>query len=555
MKGSVTAIAPPGTPPEERQRPLRRRLITSLLVWLALNLSALGLSSGFPEGLNRWWQILIGAVVTGVAVWLHQSRPLVSFVLCLALWWTLGTLDDDLGSTVVSPYLPAVFIMSFMVGRLPVATPLVLQALGGTILVGSGLAVAVQLSLPMWFVLLTVLVFACLLPWLTGRYWQQRHELQLAGWERARQMETQQRILIDQARLRERARIAEDMHDSLGHELSLIALRAGALQVAPGVSESFRSGAGELRESTARAMEHLRDIIGVLREDDTETPLDPSRSGIGALIDRTRASGVPVTLEHVGEAEQLPAMTDKALYRVVQESLTNAIKHAPGAAVTVCLEYRPIEVMVRVRNGPPTEPPSDDRPSGRRGLIGLQERARLAGGRLYAAALPDGGFEVTARLPRVPEALEALKAGEAPEWLSPSAGSTEGGLADATMHVRRRFITAVALPLGLFVLLVVGIIGYYAYLSTSTTLAPKDFDGLRVGQSKAEVNRVLPENDMNDPPSEELPVPAGASCHYYRSSGALFVQVDVYRLCFADGRLVAKDVITAESRAPVDHDA
>ncbi|UPZ28205.1 histidine kinase [Streptomyces sp. LRE541] len=553
MKGSVAAPAPPGPSSAERQWPLeRRRLITSLLVWVALNLPAPLLSSGFPEGLNRWWQILIGAVVTGVAVRVHRSRPLVSFVLCLALWWTLGTLDNDLGSAVLSPYLPAVFVMSFTVGRLPVASPSVLQALGGTVVAGSGLAVAVRLSLPMWFVLLAVLIFACLLPWLTGRYWQQRHELQLAGWERARQMETQQRILVDQARLRERARIAEDMHDSLGHELSLIALRAGALQVAPGVSESFRGGAGELRESTARAMEHLRDIIGVLREDGTETPLDPSQSGIGALIDRTRASGVPVTLEHVGEAEELPPMTDKALYRVVQESLTNAMKHAPGAAVTVCLRYRPIDVMVTVRNGPPSEPPADDRPSGRRGLIGLQERARLAGGRLYAAALPDGGFEVTARLPRIPEALQA---GEDPEWLSPSAGSADGGLADATMHVRRRFITAVALPLGLFVLLVVGIIGYYAYLSASTTLTSEDYDSLRVGQRKAEVNRVLPGSDMNDPPSEELPVPAGASCHYYRSSGALFIQVDVYRLCFADGLLVAKDVITAESRAPVDHDA
>ncbi|MFD0138887.1 sensor histidine kinase [Streptomyces sp. NPDC127159] len=552
MRGSVTAIAPPGPPPAEQQRPLRRRLITSLLVWVALNLPAPLLSSAFPEGLNRWWQILIGAAVTGLAVWLHRSQPLVSFVLCLALWWTLGTLDNDLGSTVVSPYLPAVFIMSFTVGRLPVATPSVLLALGATIVVGSGLAVAVHLSLPMWFFLLTVLIFACLLPWLTGRYWQQRHELQLAGWERARQMETQQRILIDQARLRERARIAEDMHDSLGHELSLIALRAGALQVAPGVSESFRGGAGELRESTARAMEHLRDIIGVLRDDDTETPLDPSQSGINALIDRTRASGVPVKLEQVGEAEQLSAMADKALYRVVQESLTNAIKHAPGASVTVRVEYRPAEVMATVHNGPPAEPPADDRPSGRRGLVGLQERARLAGGRLHAAALPDGGFEVTARLPRKPE---AIMADEDPQWLPPPAGSTEGGLADAATHVRRRFITAVSLPLGLFVLLVVGMIGYYAYLSAATALDPKDFDRLRVGQSAAEVNRLLPENDMKDPPSEELPVPTEASCHYYRSSGALFVQVDVYRLCFADGHLVAKDVITAESRAPVDHDA
>ncbi|MDA5145786.1 sensor histidine kinase [Streptomyces sp. AD681] len=553
MTGSASAPAPdrPGVPAADlRQRP-RRPLITSLLLWAALNVPAMLLASGFPEGLSTGWQILIGAVVTGAAVVLLRSQPLVSFVLCLALWWTVGTLDKDLGSAVLSPYLPAVFIVSFAVGRLPVAAPPVLLAIGGTMVVGSALAVAVHLSLPMWFLLLTVLIFACLLPWLTGRYWQQRHELQLAGWEHARQTQLQQRILIDQARLRERTRIAEDMHDSLGHELSLIALRAGALQVAPGVDEDFRKAAGELRKDTGRAMGHLREIIGVLREDDTETPLDPSQSGIGTLVDRTRVSGVQVSLEHVGEPDPLPAMTDKALYRVVQESLTNAIKHAPGAAVTVRLEYRPTEVVVTVRNAPPRQEPAADRPSGRRGLIGLQERARLAGGRLHAAALPDGGFQVTARLPRVPEAISA---DEDPVWQAPDGESTEGDLADATTHVRRRFIAAVALPFGLFVLLVVGMIGYYAYLSASTTLSPGDFTGLRVGQSTAEVNRVLPDNDMNDPPSEELPVPTGASCSYYRSSDALFVQVDVYRLCFAQGRLLTKDVITAESRAPVDHD-
>ncbi|MFJ9673872.1 sensor histidine kinase [Streptomyces sp. NPDC101221] len=529
---------------------MRRSPVPALLVWAALNVPALLLSSGFPAGLNTWWQILIGAVVTGAAVALHRDRPLVSFVLCLALWWTLGTLDDDLGSAVLSPYLPAVFVVSFALGRLPVPAAAVSLTVGGTIVVGSVFAVVVHLSLPVWFLLLTVLIFACLLPWLTGRYWQQRHELQLAGWEHARQTELQQRMLIDRARLRERTRIAEDMHDSLGHELSLIALRAGALQVAPGAAESFRDGAGELRESTARAMEHLREIIGVLREDDSDSPLDPSRSGIGALVDRTRASGVRVSLEQTGEPERLPAMTDKALYRVVQESLTNAVKHAPGAPVTVRVEYGRDGVEVTVRNAAPQEPPADDRPSGRRGLIGLQERARLAGGRVHAAPLPDGGFQVTARLPRVPEAISP---DEDPSWPPAEAGATEDGLADATTHVRRRFITAVALPCSLFALLVVGVIGYYAYLSASSTLSEEDFAGLRVGQPTAEVDQVLPDHDMSDPPSEELPVPPGASCSYYRSSDALFVRVDVYRLCFAQGHLVAKDVITAESRAPVDH--
>ncbi|GEC04731.1 two-component sensor histidine kinase [Streptomyces spinoverrucosus] len=526
-------------------------MVTSVLGWLALNAPALLLTSGFPSGVSRWWWTLAGAVVTGVAVLLRRSRPMASLLLCLGLWLTVGTLENDIGSMAVSPYVPAVFVMSFALGRTPTKTPSGRLTPGRTVLVGSALAALAFMPLPMWFVLVTVLVFACLLPWLTGRYWQQRQELQLAGWEQARQTERQQHILIEQARLLERARIAQDMHDSLGHELSLIALRAGALQLAPGVDERFRDAAGELRADTANALEHLRDIIGVLREDDAETPLAPAHADIGELVERARTSGVQVRLERPDERPHLPAMTDKALYRVVQESLTNAIKHAPGAGITVRVAYTAAEVRVTIHNEPPTEPPAAARPSGRRGLIGLRERVRLAGGRLRTTALPDGGYEVMARLPRAPESVAA---DEEPEWLPAApAPSTDVGLADATAHVRRRFITAASLPLGLFVCLVAGMIGYYAYLSATTALAPRHFDDLRVGQSQDEVDVYLPHREMMDPPSEELPVPSGATCHYYRSSQALFVPVDVYRICFAGGRLVAKDIITVESRAPVDH--
>ncbi len=542
----VCAIPPSERPPRPKRWPL-----IAFLVWAGLNLPAVLLVPGPFSDATRMWRILVGAVVIAVAVALHRALPLISFALCVALWWVSGVSHNDVGAIVVSPYLLPVFITSFTVGRLPVNPQAVLGALGLVAFAGTAAMAVAGLTMPMWFVLVTVLIFACLLPWLVGRYNRQRHELQHAGWEHARQLELQQRISVEQARLRERTRIAEDMHDSLGHELSLIALRAGALQIAPNTDEQFRDAAGELRASAANAMERLRDIIGVLREDDAPAPMDPSHADVDVLVDRARKSGVPVELERTGDVGTLPNMTDKAVSRVVQESLTNAVKHAPRAKVNVTLAYTATEVCVTVRNGAPPELPPQGRPQGRRGLIGLEERTRLAGGEFHAAALPDGGFEVVARLPRTPTTIR--NAGSPPP-VDPWADSTSSGLAQATTRLRRRFITVVFLPLGLFACLTIGMLGYYAYLSTTSALAPKYYAQLRIGDSTSKVARLLPDNEMSDPPNEYQPEPAGTTCRYYRASEALFVRVDVYRLCFDDGRLVAKSVITAESRAPVDHD-
>ncbi|MGH3928880.1 MAG: histidine kinase, partial [Pseudonocardiaceae bacterium] len=107
-----------------------------------------------------------------------------------------------------------------------------------------------------------------------------------AGWERAERMEREQQMIVDQARLRERARIAQDMHDSLGHELSLIALRAGALELDPDLDERHRAAAAELRGSASTATERLGEIIGVLREENTDPPMQPSGESIVELVDR-----------------------------------------------------------------------------------------------------------------------------------------------------------------------------------------------------------------------------------------------------------------------------
>jgi signal transduction histidine kinase len=206
---------------------------------------------------------------------------------------------------------------------------------------------------PVWPVLLTASVAYCVY---TRR--------------RTRQTETR-------GRLRERARIAADMHDSLGHELTLIAVRAGVLQVSSGLDEQQRKAVGELRESAAAATERLREIIGVLRG---------APETIAGLIARSEASGMIIK----AKVEDVSPEIEPVAYRVVQEALTNAAKHAPGATVVVEVSRTGVSVV----NEPPAGP-SPGLASGGNGLAGLSDRVRQAGGD-FQAGPRDGGFAVTA---------------------------------------------------------------------------------------------------------------------------------------------------------------
>ena len=232
------------------------------------------------------------------------------------------------------------------------------------------------------------------LPWLAGRFRRQQAELITAGRERIVQLERAQELVADRARLRERARIAADMHDSLGHELALIALRAGALELTAD-TESTRHAAAGLRESAVTATDRLRRTVGVLRED--APTLDPPDETVEALVARAADAGLAVTITRTGDTTGLPPLHDRAVHRVVQEALTNAARHAPGAPVTVEVATTD-DVLVTVTN------PVDATPTGDgSGLAGLAERVRLLGGTLRSGVV-DGRFTVTARLPREREA-------------------------------------------------------------------------------------------------------------------------------------------------------
>ncbi|MEU7875064.1 histidine kinase [Dactylosporangium sp. NPDC049140] len=208
-----------------------------------------------------------------------------------------------------------------------------------------------------------------------------RRELIASLRERAARAEAEARQRAELVRGLERERIAREMHDVLAHRISLISLHAGALEIRDDLSREQVADAGAtIRTSAHQAMEELREILGVLRASDREE-LRPRQglADLGELVAEAEKAGTTVQLEHRLDGG-LPAAVDRTAFRLVQEGLTNARKHAPGVAVRVLLE-RGDEVHVRVSNRLPDGPAAPALPGTRSGLEGLAERVALAGGR------------------------------------------------------------------------------------------------------------------------------------------------------------------------------
>ncbi|GGR44327.1 sensor histidine kinase [Streptomyces netropsis] len=760
------------------------RALRDALLWAVLAAPAIGTAWLGLTGPQPWWRQAGALGVLAVAAAVSRLRPVPALLLAAALGFAASP------SLFTLSYGPALSVLGYLLGRRSAAPRPAQLAFAGIAAVGTAL-VLLRGADPVieWLVLIGTLLFGGVFPWLTGRYRRQYRELVAAGWSRAAQLEREQEIVADRARLRERARIARDMHDSLGHELSLIALRAGALQVAPGLDPAHRTAAADLRAAAAAATDRLHDIIGVLRDPEPgptppTAPLVPADETIPALVERAASSGLCVRLRvraasgdggapravagrggtvrggvpaepaaagarqpvrlrvravtgsgeastavvgrneavrhgaptgaapteavptgavpteavpagagepvrvraasgggglprdvtgrsgavrgvsagaapaGAGEpvrvravsgdggvqraaaggaagARQLvpevddsggaisagarqgasgaPTMAERAAYRVVQEALTNAAKHAPGAEVEVTVEHGPHETVVTVVNGPasadaarpaapggkplpddhgPAEPaggaaaashgpstvgaapaaggvgqtsgicdpaenisraagaghgpstgggvrasarknPAPAPPGNGTGLLGLRERAALTGGECVAGPY-EGGFRVVARLPHT-------AAGPGP---GPAPGDGHA-FTRARRAARRRFAVPFAVAGVCAALFVAGAFGWYAYIKTHSVLTPADYAGLRVGAPYADVEPVLPDLTVTDPPADRavVPPPPGAQCRYYRSTGELFVSVDHFRLCFRDGHLVSKHAV------------
>jgi signal transduction histidine kinase len=241
-----------------------------------------------------------------------------------------------------------------------------------------------------------------------GLFLRVQRELVLSLRERARRLEAEHQLRVEQAREAERRRIAREMHDVLAHRVSLLSLHAGALEFRPDApADEVAQAAAVIRATAHAALEDLRDVIGVLREagaDDPPEPPQPTLAEIPALIDESRRAGMRVrsTID-VPANDPIPAALGRTAYRIVQEGLTNARKHAPSAAVDVALSSgagRSLVVEVVSRRAVGVAAGALALPGAGTGLVGLAERVALAGGELEHGPDPAGDFVLRATLPR-----------------------------------------------------------------------------------------------------------------------------------------------------------
>ncbi|MEV4096788.1 sensor histidine kinase [Streptosporangium saharense] len=552
----------------------RGKTLTAVLLWVVLAVPVLwaGFTSRMAHSLS-WWGALTCLVVIGAGVALGRDRPLVALLLGSGLWLVEVIRGNPF--TVFAAMAAFGYLAGVRMDRAGRAV----AALGG-LLVLAGTVTPLVRDAGAGFVAVAGAVLGAVVPWLAGRARRQYLRLAREGWERAEELERAQRVIAEQARARERTRIAGDMHDLLGHELGLVALRIGGLEVAPGLDERYRQAAGEARKAVTAASERLQEVVDMLHRDVGSA----QEESVPELVERARAAGMKVELRTVGDGPHPVAMAERALRRVVQEGLTNSAKHAPGAPVTVTVEHLRSETVVTVTTDPTPGPGKHPGDSGGHGLEGLRERVRLCGGSLRAGPRSEGpnegyggpawksgagvngkhgggygglaqesggrrgegfggpvqergaGFEVRARLPHVP--------GPIAEPDPPSVSAAH--LARARLRARRTRVTAIVTAVTAGAVVALLVVAFTVYDAVTSVLTPHDFQGLRPGQDQAAVARVLPDRSRIDGPVSGEPArPPGASCRYYGTHANPFdaSHSELFRLCFADGRLVSKDFL------------
>ena len=345
-----------------------------------------------------------------LALWWRRGYPVaVTLVAFGAAWFSplaLGAALVAIGTAASRARGRALLLVALLAMLGSVVFPLVNPAAGEILKIG----------FPAF--LLTVIAFG----W--GLYTRARRELVASLRERAARLEADQQHSAEQAREAERRRIAREMHDVLAHRLSLLSVHAGALEFRPDAPPGeIAQAAAVIRASAAAALRELRQVITVLREDSDVAagPPQPELAQLRALLEESRAAGMTLR-QHLDltEAEPLPAAAQRAAYRVVQEGLTNARKHAPGAIVdvTVTGTARAGLVAEIVSRRTPGAPPSVAAPQARRapagpaaaaasvppprpgaGLIGLAERLALVGGELAHGTNAKGDFVLRATIP------------------------------------------------------------------------------------------------------------------------------------------------------------
>lgn len=378
----------------------RRRTVFDWLVDVACSSFALldGFYGPLENGLAGSHAVLVTDTVMGAAasasVWLRNRWPVGLAVVLVA------------ASTVEPRVDGALLVALFNVAVL--RRPSLVAAIGVPALCASAVVAAVRPDPQAGSVTMTVtdvLLRSVVLAW--GMLLRSRQELVLSLRERAVRAEAEAKLRAERARRLAREEIAREMHDVLAHRLSLLSLHAGALEFRPGApAKEVGQAAAVIRESAHEALQDLREVIGVLRAPeggDVESGRpQPSLATVPQLVEESRRTGMNVLLvdEVVLATADVAAGVGRTAYRIVQEGLTNARKHAPEAQTVITVSGQRGEgLTVEVRNTLAAQGRPSGVPGSGAGLIGLTERAALAHGRLEHGPTPSGEFRVHAWLP------------------------------------------------------------------------------------------------------------------------------------------------------------
>jgi signal transduction histidine kinase len=328
---------------------------------------------------------------SSIALLWRRSRPLLVLAATLAtslVWDVIGLADGPSLAIFISLYGVGRFIEDDRTNLLAVAAALIIVVADDLLIEGEPASV-VGLSL--------VLV---LLAWYLGRRIEGRREYLALIEERAEYLEREREVEAQRAVDAERTRIARELHDLVAHRVSMITVQAGAAQtVAASDPERAVRAMAAVEEAGREALEELRQILGVLRADSQREAPGPIHglADIPGLVAEMNGAGMDVVLSGDGLPDALPTRVDLASYRIVQEALTNVLKHAgpdPQAEVRLSSDDQMLSIEVSDRGSGASALPGSGH-----GLVGMRERATLLGGTFEAGPRPGGGFRIMARLP------------------------------------------------------------------------------------------------------------------------------------------------------------
>ena len=367
-----------------------------------------GLEGVYPPNLI---QLLAASGTLPVA--LRRRRPLMAWqVVLLALiatsgWFTPAMSNAGFGHsgsllpvfvpTQAIAYVLCLYTVASRTTRTLAAGTWLWSLLGLVVIAAAGMAAGLQnAALWTWSIAVVTLV-----PLFGHNVRTRRRALADLELEQRRTQQEQ----AARATLEERSRIARELHDVVAHNMSVIAIQAEAAPLrSPDDAGALTADLAAIRATALETLTEMRRILGVLRnrDDQADTAPAPDLEQLKPLVDKVAAAGVDVGMTVTGQARSVPPGVGVSVYRIVQESLSNVLHHAPGAAVTISLAYHdsPPAVWVRVENGPsPAGAASEDRVGARHGLVGMRERAAMLRGQFSAGPTDDGGFVVEAALP------------------------------------------------------------------------------------------------------------------------------------------------------------